>query len=73
MKIEFTRGTVWSGQAYDAGQIIEVSDADANWLIHRGKAKAFVETVKAPLTDRKADVEKTTSQPKSTKRFYKKG
>jgi hypothetical protein len=39
MVVKFLRGTQWNGIVYEAGEIAEVSAADAHWLTTRGKAE----------------------------------
>ena len=48
MKIRILRGTVAGGQAVEAGQVVEASDADARYLLAAGKAEEIL-TVVCPM------------------------
>jgi hypothetical protein len=70
MKVEVTSGIQWDGHHRDPGDVIDVKEADAAWLIGRGKAKKYVEPpmpVDEPMIDRSVGLE-TSSEPKLTKR-----
>jgi hypothetical protein len=69
MKVEITRGVEWDGKAREPGEVIDVKEFDANWLVSRGKAVPYVE--KAPLENRAVALE-NSPQPKLTKRSWKK-
>ena len=70
MKVELLRSILWFGEHQDAGQVIEISDQDANTLIAYGKAKPYAEP-KAPVVNRAVEIE-TSTVPKTTKRTYRK-
>lgn len=70
MKVMVTSGIQWTGHHRDPGDVIDVSEADAAWLIGRKKAKKYVEPAPIPdepMVDRSVGLE-TSSQPKLTKR-----
>jgi hypothetical protein len=70
MKVEVTSGIQWDGHHRDPGDVIDVKDSDAAWLIGRGKAKKYVEPpmpADEPMIDRSVGLE-TSSEPKLTKR-----
>jgi hypothetical protein len=69
MKVEIKSAVHWNGEHRDAGDVITVKDSDASWLISRGKAVPYVETV--PLENRAVMLE-NSPQPKLTKRTWKK-
>lgn len=68
-QVEIISPVHWDGHHRDCGDVIEVKDADAAWLIGRGKAKAYSGEV-APILNRVVEVE-TSEQPKLTKRTWK--
>jgi hypothetical protein len=70
MKVEITSAVHWDGHHRDVGDVIEVKDADASWLIGRGKAKKY-DGDTAPIVNRVVEVE-ASEQPKLTKRTWKK-
>lgn len=69
MKVEITRGVQWDGKTCEPGDVIEVKEFDANWLINRGKAVPYVP--KAPVENRAVALEHS-AQPKLTRRSWKK-
>lgn len=73
MQVEILSSVHWDGHHRDAGDVIDVKEWDANWLICRKKAKPY--TGKNPVDDppmnRVVGLE-TSSEPKLTKRTWKK-
>jgi hypothetical protein len=76
MKVQITSGIQWDNKHCEPGDVIDVKDADAAWLIGRAKAKKYVEQsaqpiptapVDEPIIDRSVGLE-TSSEPKLTKR-----
>ena len=64
MKVEIISAVHWDGHHRDSGDVIEVREWDANWLISRKKAKPYDGT--APIINRVVALE-TSEQPKLTK------
>jgi hypothetical protein len=61
---------LWDKEHRDAGEVIEVNDSDASWLMSRGKAVPY-EVPPEPFKNRAEEI--TTSEaPKTTKRSWKK-
>ncbi len=69
MKVEIISAVHWDGHHRESGDVIEVKEWDANWLISRKKAKPYDGT--APIINRVIALE-TSEQPKLTKRTWKK-
>ena len=69
MKVEIISAVHWDGHHRESGDVIEVKEWDANWLISRKKAKPYDGT--APIINREVALE-TSDQPKLTKRTWKK-
>ena len=69
MKVEIISAVHWDGHHRESGDVIEVKEWDANWLISRNKAKPYDGT--APMINRVVALE-TSEQPKLTKRTWKK-
>jgi hypothetical protein len=69
MKVEIISAVHWDGHHRESGDVIEVKEWDANWLISRKKAKVYDGT--APIINRVVALE-TSDQPKLTKRTWKK-
>lgn len=69
MKVEITNAVHWDGEHRDVGDVLDVKEFDANWLISRGKAVPYIE--RAPLDNRAIALE-NSPQPKLTKRSWKK-
>jgi hypothetical protein len=69
MKVEIIAAVHWDGHHRESGDVIEVKEWDANWLISRKKAKPYDGT--APIINRVVALE-TSDQPKLTKRTWKK-
>ena len=69
MKVEIISAVHWDGHHRESGDVIEVKEWDANWLISRKKAKPYDGT--APIINRVVALE-TSEQPKLTKRTWKK-
>lgn len=57
-KIEIVKNTVAAKRPVRSGDIVELDDAEAQFLIHRGKAKAYV----APVSPAASD---TTPEPET--------
>lgn len=69
-QVEIISAVHWDGHHRDCGDVIEVKDSDADWLIARKKAKPYAATM-APVVNRVIEVE-TSEAPKLTKRTWKK-
>jgi hypothetical protein len=69
MKVEIISAVHWDGHHRESGDVIDVKEWDANWLISRKKAKLYDGT--APIINRVVALE-TSEQPKLTKRTWKK-
>lgn len=69
-QVEIISAVHWDGHHRDCGDVIEVKDSDADWLIARKKAKPYTATM-APVVNRVIEVE-TSEAPKLTKRTWKK-
>lgn len=69
MKVEIISAVHWDGHHRESGDVIDVKEWDANWLISRKKAKPYDGT--APTINRVVALE-TSEQPKLTKRTWKK-
>jgi hypothetical protein len=69
MKVEIISAVHWDGHHRESGDVIDVKEWDANWLISRKKAKPYDGT--APVINRVVALE-TSEQPKLTKRTWKK-
>lgn len=70
MKVMLRSAILWDKEHRDAGEVIEVNDSDASWLMSRGKAVPYAEPEK-PVKNRAEEVA-TTETPKTTKRAWKK-
>jgi hypothetical protein len=70
MKVMLKSAVLWDKEHRDAGEVIEVNDVDASWLMSRGKAVPYAEPEK-PVKNRAEEVE-TSEAPKTTKRAWKK-
>lgn len=68
-QVEIISAVHWDGHHRDCGDVIEVKDTDADWLIARKKAKPYTATI-APIVNRVIEVE-TSDAPKLTKRTWK--
>jgi len=68
-QVEIISAVHWDGHHRDCGDVIEVKDTDAEWLIARKKAKPYTATI-APIVNRVIEVE-TSDAPKLTKRTWK--
>jgi hypothetical protein len=60
MKVEIISAVHWDGHHRESGDVIEVKEWDANWLISRKKAKPYDGT--APIINRVVALE-TSEQP----------
>jgi hypothetical protein len=69
MKVEITNPVHWDGEHRDCGDIIDVKDSDADWLMSRGKAVPYAQ--KASVENRSVALE-DSPQPKLSKRTWKK-
>lgn len=69
IKVELLAGVHWDGEHREMGDVIEVKEADANWLIGRRKAKVYTGD-EAPVLNRAVAIE-TSDQPPLTKRTWK--
>ena len=70
MKVMLRSAVLWDKEHRDAGEVIEVNDSDASWLMSRGKAVPYAEPVK-PVKNRAEEIA-TSETPKTTKRTWKK-
>ena len=61
MKVRLLSSIAWAGEHQEAGRALEVSDADAHWLISRGRAVAWTEA-------NQIDADKRESKPKTTRK-----
>lgn len=61
MKVQLTNGIRWNQQSHGVGDVIDVSDVDASWLLSRGKAIPFDEGTKT--ADRSVGLEKSDAAP----------
>ena len=68
-QVEITNAVHWDGQHRGPGDVIEVKDSDADWLIGRKKARPYDGKL-APVANRVIEVE-TSEAPKLTKRTWK--
>lgn len=68
MQIKVTSSIHWDGQHKGAGDVFEVSDNDAAWLIARGRALPYTEPAEI---DRNRAIGVKKSSAKVTKRSYK--
>ena len=68
-QVEIMNAVHWDGHHRECGDVIEVKDSDADWLIARKKAKPY-EGNSAPVVNRVIEVE-TSEAPKLTKRTWK--
>jgi len=69
MKVEITRNTFWDGKPYEVGQVVDLSDRQAEEMMANGKAKPHAEP-QAPIINRAIELE--TSDEKVTKRQWRK-
>jgi len=70
MKVELLSSIQWDMQHRDAGEVLDISNNDAHWLISRGRAKPYAEP-EYPVENRSVALE-TSDAPKVYKRTYKK-
>ena len=68
-QVEIMNAVHWDGHHRECGDVIQVKDSDADWLIARKKAKPY-EGNSAPVVNRVIEVE-TSEAPKLTKRTWK--
>jgi hypothetical protein len=68
-QVEIISAVHWDGHHRDCGDVIQVKESDADWLISRQKAKPYTATI-APVVNRVIEVE-TSEAPKLTKRTWK--
>jgi hypothetical protein len=68
-QVEIMNAVHWDGHHRECGDVIQVKDSDADWLIARKKAKPY-EGNSAPVVNRVIEVE-TSDAPKLTKRTWK--
>lgn len=68
-QVEIISAVHWDGHHRECGDVIEVKDSDAEWLIARKKAKPYTATI-APVVNRVIEVD-TSEAPKLTKRTWK--
>lgn len=76
MKVKILRGIEWDGLARQPGDVVDVKEFDANWLVSRGKAEiadqnAITDNYSRPIENRAVALE-NSAQPKLTKRTWKK-
>jgi hypothetical protein len=68
-QVEIISAVHWDGHHRDCGDVIQVKESDADWLISRQKAKPYSGET-APVVNRVIEVE-TSEAPKLTKRTWK--
>lgn len=68
-QIEIISAVHWDGEHRAPGDVIQVKDSDADWLIARKKARPY-DGNSAPVVNRVIEVE-TSEAPKLTKRTWK--
>jgi hypothetical protein len=68
-QVEIMNAVHWDGHHRECGDVIQVKDSDADWLIGRKKAKLY-SGESAPVVNRVIEVE-TSEAPKLTKRTWK--
>jgi hypothetical protein len=68
-QVEIISAVHWDGHHRDCGDVIQVKESDADWLISRKKAKPYSGET-APVVNRVIEVE-TSESPKLTKRTWK--
>jgi len=71
VKVMLRSSILWEKEHRDAGEVIEVSEIDAQWLIGRGRAVPYAEPQK-PATNRAVDLETSEQPQKTVKRSWKK-
>ncbi len=70
MKVRLTSSVVWTGDHREAGDVLDVSDVDAKWLISRGRAVTYVEP-QVIDTNRAIGVKKSEPETLTKRRSYK--
>lgn len=68
-QVEIIAAVHWDGYHRESGDVIQVKDTDADWLIARGKAKPY-DGNSATVVNRVIEVD-TSEAPKLTKRTWK--
>lgn len=71
MKIEVIRNTFWEGQAYEVGQVVDVSESTFDAMIAHGKARPFVEK-ECNIPNRSIGLKTSEPEAKVTKRQWRK-
>lgn len=76
MKVRILRGIEWDGLPRKEGDVLDLKEWDANWLISRGKAvlaeeTAVVDNYSRPIENRAVALD-NSAQPQLTKRTVKK-
>jgi hypothetical protein len=68
-QVEIISAVHWDGHHRECGDVIQVKESDADWLISRKKAKLYSGET-APVVNRVIEVD-TSEAPKLTKRTWK--
>jgi hypothetical protein len=68
-QVEIISAVHWDGHHRECGDVIQVKESDADWLISRKKAKPYSGET-APVANRVIEVD-TSEAPKLTKRTWK--
>ena len=69
MKVKLTRGILHEKEHYDAGQVLELSNIEAQKLFGMGKAVPYAEEV---VVENRAVALESSDEPVLQKRTYKK-
>jgi len=69
MKVKLTRGILHEKEHYDAGQVLELSNIEAQKLFGMGKAVPYAEE---PVIENRAVALESSEEPVLQKRTYKK-
>lgn len=70
MKVRLTSSVVWTGDHREAGDVLDVSDIDAHWLMSRGRAVKYEEP-QVIDTNRAIGVKKSEPETLTKRRSYK--
>lgn len=61
MKVKLVSSIAWEGQHQEEGRVLDLEDADAHWLINRGRAIEWKES-------NQIDSDKKAAKPKTRKK-----
>jgi len=70
MKVRLTSSVVWTGDHREAGDVLDVDEVDAKWLISRGRAVTYEEP-QVIDTNRALGVKKSEPETLTKRRSYK--